>query len=80
MDIFGYSYETPSGTFGIVKSGLGDWLIWCNRETLGQGYASPEHALDDLIGGHCDWPDDVDPSTLGIPDDFGSWSVIPMPT
>lgn len=37
-------------------------------------YASPQHALDDLAGGHTDWPSCGDPSELGLPDDIGEWS------
>lgn len=47
-----------------------------DNENLGGGYASPHQALDDLAGGHCDWPGSTDPATLGISDDLGDWQPL----
>lgn len=76
MTIIAYTYRSRIGTFFIQKH-AGRWMIMFDNENLGAGYVSPHAALDDLSGGHCDWPGVIDPSTLGISDDLGDWEPIP---
>ncbi len=76
MTIFpAYAYRTRIGTF-IIRFRAGRWSILFDGENLGNGYVSPMAALDDLAGGHCDWPGVTDPSTLGISDDLADWQPL----
>lgn len=75
MTITAYTYRTRIGTF-IIRHRSGHWVILLDNENLGGGYASPHQALDDLAGGHCDWPGSTDPATLGISDDLGDWQPL----
>ena len=70
-----YRHATRAGAFRIAR-GTGGWCIWFEDECLGCGYASAQHALDDLAGGHCDWPACGDPSLLGLPDEIGDWDML----
>lgn len=66
-----YSHPSQIGTFVIRFDGR-QWRIQINGEDLG-GYSSPQQAIDDLVGGHCDWPTSGDPSLLGLADELGDW-------
>tara|TARA_R110002072_G_scaffold113009_1_gene242418 strand:+ start:2030 stop:2260 length:231 start_codon:yes stop_codon:yes gene_type:complete len=70
-----YRWRSRIGNFYIRPSGR-YWAAMFEDEPLGE-YRSPQGALDDLAGGHADWPSGgVDPSTLGMPDEIGDWDVI----
>ncbi len=68
-----YRHASRIGTFLIHQRPTGDWQITHDSENLGSGYSNAQQALDDLAGGHCDWPGTTDPSTLGLPDDISDW-------
>ena len=65
-------FKTRSGTFRIERDG-DRWRPWFEDERLMGAYASPQRALDDLAGGHTDWPSCGDPSLQGLPDEIGDW-------
>lgn len=65
-------YRTTPGTFRIAREGQ-RWRCWYEDEKLMGTYLSPQHALDDLAGGHTDWPSCGDPSELGLPDEISDW-------
>lgn len=69
-----FVFATKAGRFAIVPSS-GRWHAMFEDERLGS-YASPQHALDDLAGGHCDWPSCGDPSTFGLPDELSDWTFV----
>lgn len=62
--------------FRIALCTNGRWSIWYGAdECLAGGvYKSAQHALDDLSGGHTDWPSTGDPSLLPMPDEIGDWT------
>lgn len=62
--------------FRIVRARDGKWAIWYGTdECLSQPcYRTAQRALDDLAGGHTDFPSIGDPSELGMPDELGDWS------
>jgi hypothetical protein len=67
-----YIFHTRVGVFSIVYR-AGRWHVMFQDESLG-AYASPQHAADDLAGGHTFTPSGGhDTSTLGIPVDIGEW-------
>lgn len=68
-------FTTRAGTFRIVRDG-DRWRPWFEDERLMGAYPSPQHALDDLAGGHTDWPSCGDPSALGLPDQIDDWEHI----
>jgi len=69
-----YSYKTRAGTF-FIKQISHRWHVIYQDDSLGS-YHSPQHALDDLVGGHTFSPSNgIDTSSLGIPDELGEWSV-----
>ena len=70
-----FQFKTHAGIFRIVPHG-GLWAAAFEDETLGVNYLSAQHALDDLAGGHCDWPSCGDPSSFGLPDDIGGWTFV----
>ncbi len=68
-----YSYQTKIGVFYIVHRN-GRWHAMCQDENLGS-YFTPQHAADDLAGGHTfSLSNGADTSTLGIPEDVSEWS------
>lgn len=69
-----YQFKTNAGAFHIVPRG-NRWLAMFEGENLGS-YATPQHALDELAGGHTDWPDCGDPSECGLPDDIADWTFV----
>lgn len=70
-----YRYFTRAGEFRIVQEQSGRWLAMFEDENIGS-YNSPQAALDDLSGGHTDWPSCGDPSEFGLPDDLSDWTFI----
>lgn len=69
-----YSHATHAGIFYIRLLRDMRWHIVFEDESLG-GYMSPQHALDDLCGGHTFSCSAGDTSGLGIPDEISEWSV-----
>ena len=69
-----FTARVRAGTFRIVER-ASRWQIWFEDEMLGT-YASPQAALDDLVGGHTDWPACGDPSSLGLPDEINDWTFV----
>lgn len=68
-----YVYNSRFGTFTIMQKN-NRWHIVFDGENLGS-YATPEQALDDLVGGHTYWPSNgIDPSECGLPDELSAWS------
>lgn len=67
-------YQIHLGTFLIRPVGP-KFQPWFEDEFLGGNYDTPQQALDDLAGGHTDWPAIGDPSQLGLPDDIGDWDI-----
>lgn len=69
-----YWSRTRAGTFLIRQQIDGLWHVVHQGEDLGS-YATAQHALDDLAGGHTFWPSSgIDPSTLGLPEELGDWN------
>jgi hypothetical protein len=69
-----YSHRSRIGTFHIVQTCRG-WMLHLGDEPFDGPFATAQHALDDLAGGHCYWPTEVDTSTLGLPDEIGNWAA-----
>lgn len=69
-----YWHASRIGPLSIRRRADGRWHVMWDSEDLGS-YQTAQHALDDLAGGHCDWPGTTDPSTLGLPDEIGDWSA-----
>lgn len=68
-----FACSTRIGPFFIVPKPRG-WYVMHDNDLLDGPFRTPQHAVDDLAGGHTPWPSSgVDPSTLGIPDDIGDW-------
>lgn len=59
-----------------IKRTVRRMSLWHDHECLGRRYGNAQQALDDLCGGHCDWPGTTDPSTLGLPDEVGDWTPL----
>lgn len=70
-----FEFRTRAGTFRIQRDGT-RWRPWFEDEMLMGAYLSPQHALDDLAGGHTDWPSCGDPSKLKLPDEIGDWEHV----
>lgn len=71
-----YSYPTKIGMFYITQLN-GRWQAMYEDENLGS-YYSPQHAADDLAGGHTfSLSNGADTSKLGIPEDISEWSYKP---
>ncbi len=68
---YSWKFRTRHGQWAIVQRGE-KWCPMFEDENLGY-YGSPQQALDDLVGGHTDWPSDIDPSACGLPDDLSDW-------
>ena len=64
--------------FWILQHHGGRWSIWYgNDECLADGcYRNAQQALDDLAGGHTDFPSIGDPSLLPMPDEIGDWTPV----
>lgn len=73
MKPIAYRHGSRIGTFTIRLRPDNTWQIWHADENLGGRYALPQQAVDDLTGGHTDWPGNTDPSTLELSDDLGDW-------
>lgn len=71
-----YRHGSRIGPFLILLTPRDGWQISHDGQVLGGGYGSAQQALDDLVGGHCDWPGTTDTSTLGLPDDIADWSPV----
>lgn len=76
IQVAGYTHESRIGPFLIRSDGPEGWSLWHDHECLGRRYGNAQQALDDLCGGHCDWPGTTDPSTLGLPDEVGDWTPL----
>lgn len=70
-----YVWRTRHGTFRIQQTPRG-WVPTFDGEPLSSGYRTPQEALDELAGGHTDWPSCGDPSTMGLSDDLADWEPI----
>lgn len=67
-----WHFPTSKGIFYIVPKD-GRFAVMFQNEILGS-YGTPQLAADDVAGGHTFTPScGVDTSTLGIPEDLGSW-------
>jgi hypothetical protein len=67
-----YAHPTLIGMF-IIEEQPDGWQSRLGDELLGQRYMTAQHALDDLAGGHSNWPGTTDPSRLGLPSEIGDW-------
>ena len=70
-----YVFDTKAGQFRIAEIN-GRWHALFQDERLGN-YVSPRLALDDLAGGHTDWPSCGDPSQFDLPADISAWRFVP---
>jgi len=68
-----YWHRTEAGVLAIGLTPKG-WRYALDGEPFDVPRLTALQALDDLLGGHCEWPGGVDPSTLGVPDDLNSWT------
>lgn len=66
-----WHHETTKGIFYIIPD-QNKFDIMFDDDCLGT-YDNPQLAVDDLVGGHTDWPSFGDPSTLDIPEEIGEW-------
>ena len=73
--IVAYRFNTKAGLFSIRLDRHGRWHAMFDDEDLG-AYATAQHACDDLVGGHTDWPSCGDPSLLKLPDEVGDWTAV----
>jgi len=70
-----WACKTKVGTFYIVPR-EDSYEIMFRDDGLGQ-YATPQQAVDDLVGGHTfSAGPGIDTSKLGIPDDLGEWDEL----
>jgi hypothetical protein len=71
-----WRYATKIGVFSIMQNRDGRWHATFEDGSLGS-YHSPQAALEDLVGGHVDFPDSsVDTSALGLPDELSEWEAV----
>jgi hypothetical protein len=71
-----YIHESVAGRL-VIGRGERGWWIQLNQEPLGSGFATPQHALDDLLSGNTHWPRlDVDPATIGLPSEIRDWALL----
>lgn len=70
-----FQFQTRAGIFRIVLRS-GRWIAMFEDEVLMGRYQTAQHALDDLAGGHTDWPSCGDPSSFGLPSDIGDWMFV----
>jgi hypothetical protein len=69
-------YGTGVGQCRIVLRPDGRYHAFLGEDDLGS-YATPQQALDDLVGGHTFTPSSgVDTAALGLPDDLGEWTLV----
>jgi hypothetical protein len=73
--ICGYAFRSRIGLLRIMAEPNG-WTLWLDDLRFDGPFATAQHALDDLAGGHCYWPTTVDTSTLGLPEEVSGWSPI----
>jgi len=66
-------YRTSAGTFRIERTAEG-WRPRFEDEVLMGIYPTPESVLQDLIGGHTDWPSCGDPALFHLPDALHEWN------
>jgi len=72
-----FGHRSPIGLFRIqLLADDGRWHVYCGGEDLGNHHR-PSPALEELCGGHTDWPGGLDPSTLGLADDLSAWQSWP---
>ena len=69
-----YTHETIAGEFALVRRGQ-SWQIEFEGDCLGTHYLTAGEALENLKGGHCDWPSVGDPAEMDIPEDLSDWSA-----
>jgi hypothetical protein len=70
-----YVWNTRVGPFYIAERGGWFHPIF-DDESLGS-YATPQHAVDDLAGGHTYSAGvGIDTAALGIPDDVNEWDSV----
>lgn len=68
----GYFFQTKFGTAAVSPLN-GRWVAVFDGENLGS-YASPQQAVDDLVGGHTYSPSSgIDTSEIGLPVDVEDW-------
>lgn len=70
-----FRHRTAAGEFRIERNG-DKWNPWFEDERLMGAYITPQLALDDLAGGHTDWPSCGDPARLALPDEIGEWEHV----
>lgn len=71
----GWKFRTKWGVAAIIHN-RGDFDVIFDGDNLGC-YDSAAVALDELIGGHTNWPScGKDPSEMGIPDDLSEWQPV----
>ncbi len=65
-------FKTRAGVFYIVEKG-DRFHVFFDDETLGN-YTTPAQAVDDICGGHTDFPSSgIDPAELQLPCDLSEW-------
>jgi hypothetical protein len=70
-----WKWSSPHGTFRIVPQ-RGRFHVFLNDESL-DSYDSPEHALDELIGGRTSAPlNGIDAAKCGLPGDLSEWHFV----
>jgi hypothetical protein len=69
-----YWHNTRAGVFRIVREPRG-WMLWHGDDCFDGPFHTAQHALDDLAGGHCAWPDCGDPSQFGLPEQIDDWAT-----
>jgi hypothetical protein len=71
-----WMHQTRIGEARIEPALNNRWNAKLTGEFLGN-YATAEHALDDLLGGHVfSHSSGVDTSTLGFPDELSEWQRV----
>jgi hypothetical protein len=69
-------FDTPKGRCRIAQAPDGRYHALFRDENLGN-YATPQQALDELLGGHTfTHSSGIDTADLGLPDDLSEWTLV----
>lgn len=76
MTRLAYVHRSRIGTFSIERRPNGQWSCFVSGDDITGPMMSADHVLEEVCGGHCEWPQGVDPSTLGLSDDLSDWELV----
>ena len=80
MQVRAFTTASRIGQFWIAQRPSTErWHVLHGDAAVDGPFTTPQHALDDLCGGHGYWPDGVDTSTLGLSSAIAEWKVCSVP-